>query len=120
MNILVIGAGGREHALCWKLSQSARPNLHLYCAPGNAGIAELAECIPFNGHDDTHALAQFVEEKGIGLTIVGPEVPLAGGIVDFFESRGLRIAGASRSAAPATYTNAATHPQRPSPRSDHS
>jgi phosphoribosylamine--glycine ligase len=99
MNILVIGGGGREHALCWKLSQSSRPNLHLYCAPGNAGIAELAECVPLNGHEDAHSLAQFVEEKGIELTIVGPEVPLAAGIVDYFEGRGLRIAGASRSAA---------------------
>ena len=99
MNVLIIGAGGREHALCWKLSQSARPNLRLYCAPGNAGIATIAECIPFSGNLDIPALAQFVEEQNIELTIVGPEVPLAGGVVDYFVGRGLRIAGASQSAA---------------------
>ncbi|HKQ53446.1 MAG TPA: phosphoribosylamine--glycine ligase [Pyrinomonadaceae bacterium] len=98
MNILVIGSGGREHALAWALSKSARRPLTLYCAPGNAGIAELATTVEI-GATDVHALAQFAEEKGIDLTIVGSEAPLAVGLVDEFERRGLRVAGASRAAA---------------------
>ncbi len=98
MNILVIGSGGREHALAWALSKSARRPLTLFCAPGNAGIAEVATTIEI-GATDVQALAQFAEEKGIDLTIVGSEAPLAAGLVDEFERRGLRVAGASRAAA---------------------
>jgi phosphoribosylamine--glycine ligase len=98
MNILVIGSGGREHAIVWSLAQSARPDVRLFCAPGNGGIAQLAECVAIEA-TDTHALARFAVEKRIGLTIVGGEAPLAAGIVDLFESRGLAIAGASQSAA---------------------
>jgi phosphoribosylamine--glycine ligase len=98
MNILVIGSGGREHALCWALGKSSRPALNLFCAPGNAGIAQLAECV---GIDATavSSLVEFAEEKRIDLTVVGGEAPLAAGIVDEFERRGLTIAGASREAA---------------------
>lgn len=98
MNILVIGSGGREHALVWALGKSARRPLNLFCAPGNAGIAQLAECIPVDA-TDVSALARFAEEKKIDLTVVGGEAPLAAGIVDEFERRGLTIAGASREAA---------------------
>ncbi|HJU54819.1 MAG TPA: phosphoribosylamine--glycine ligase, partial [Pyrinomonadaceae bacterium] len=98
MNILVIGSGGREHALAWSLNKSARRPLKLFCAPGNAGIGEVTALVDI-GATDVKALAQFAEEKGIDLTIVGSEAPLAAGLVDEFERRGLRIAGASRAAA---------------------
>ncbi|HKR01569.1 MAG TPA: phosphoribosylamine--glycine ligase [Pyrinomonadaceae bacterium] len=98
MNILVIGSGGREHALVWALSRSPLRPLKLFCAPGNAGIAEAAECVDI-GATDVSTLAGFAEEKGIDLTIVGGESPLAEGIVDEFERRRLLIAGASRAAA---------------------
>ncbi|MBC7909613.1 MAG: phosphoribosylamine--glycine ligase [Pyrinomonadaceae bacterium] len=98
MNILVIGSGGREHAIAWSLAKSARPDVRLFCAPGNGGIAQLAECIAIEA-TDTHALARFAGEKRIDLTIVGGEAPLAAGIVDLFESRGLAITGAGQSAA---------------------
>jgi phosphoribosylamine--glycine ligase len=98
MKLLVIGSGGREHALVWALGKSSRPALKLYCAPGNAGLAEVAECVSIEA-TDTLALTRFAEEKKIDLTVVGGEAPLAAGIVDEFEQRGLLIAGATRSAA---------------------
>ncbi|HEX8843063.1 MAG TPA: phosphoribosylamine--glycine ligase [Pyrinomonadaceae bacterium] len=98
MNILVIGSGGREHALCWALQRSAAGPHNLFCAPGNAGIAQLAECLEINA-TDVPALAQFAEEKRIDLTVVGSEAPLAAGLVDEFERRSLLVAGASRDAA---------------------
>ncbi|HEY0322630.1 MAG TPA: phosphoribosylamine--glycine ligase [Pyrinomonadaceae bacterium] len=98
MKLLVIGSGGREHALCWALRRSPRENLRIYCAPGNAGIATLAECVFLNA-TDTGALAGFAEENSIDLTIVGGEAPLAAGVVDEFERRGLLIAGPSLAAA---------------------
>ena len=98
MNILVIGSGGREHALVWALQKSSRPKVKLFCAPGNAGIAQFAECVELNA-TDVSSLARFAEEQRIDLTIVGSEAPLAAGIVDEFERRGLRVAGASRAAA---------------------
>ncbi len=98
MKVLVIGSGGREHAILWSLKQTSPLPLDLYCAPGNAGIAELAECVSI--HPDNQAsLIEFVKEKGIDLTIVGPETPLADGIVDSFEDAGLAIAGPSKAAA---------------------
>jgi phosphoribosylamine--glycine ligase len=98
MNILVIGSGGREHALLWALQKSARGAVKLFCAPGNAGIAQIAECVDINA-TDVSSLARFAEEKRIDLTIVGSEAPLAAGLVDEFERRGLGVAGASRAAA---------------------
>lgn len=92
MKILVIGSGGREHALVWALRRNATQPLELFCAPGNAGIAELAKCIPI-GVNDIPALISFSEQTQIDLNIVGPEAPLAAGIVDEFEKRGLRIVG---------------------------
>lgn len=97
MKVLVIGSGGREHALCWKLTQS--PLVHkVYCAPGNAGTAEVAENVPIDAMD-IEGLQVFVEHQGIDLTIVGPEKPLIAGIVDTFEARGLRIFGPSKEPA---------------------
>ncbi|MBZ0114940.1 MAG: phosphoribosylamine--glycine ligase [Thermoanaerobaculia bacterium] len=97
MKVLVIGGGGREHALCWKLRQS--PLLEeLYCAPGNPGIAEIADLVPLAA-DEIHELASFASDVGIDLTVVGPELPLALGIVDEFLSRGLNIFGPTRKAA---------------------
>jgi phosphoribosylamine---glycine ligase len=97
MNILVIGGGGREHALVWKIAQSPMVE-RLYCAPGNPGIAEIAECVPL-AVDNIDGLLDFAREKEIGLTVVGPELPLTLGIVDSFRAAGLAIFGADRAAA---------------------
>lgn len=97
MKILVIGSGGREHAICWKLAQSPQVR-KIYCAPGNAGTAEVAENVAIDAMD-IEALRVFVEHQKIDLTIVGPEKPLIAGIVDVFEARGLRIFGPSREPA---------------------
>jgi phosphoribosylamine--glycine ligase len=97
MKILVVGNGGREHALVWKLAQSQRVT-KLFCAPGNAGIADLAECVPIPA-TDIDALAAFAAEQKIDLTIVGPEAPLCAGIVDAFQARALRIFGPNKRAA---------------------
>ncbi len=91
LKVLVIGGGGREHALVWKLAQSRQVS-RIFCAPGNAGIASLAECVPL-AITDSDGLLAFAIENGIDLTVVGPEVPLIAGIVDVFEQRGLRIFG---------------------------
>jgi phosphoribosylamine--glycine ligase len=97
MNVLVVGGGGREHAMVWKLAQSVR-RPRLFCAPGNAGIASLATCVPVKG-DDIGGLKAFVQQEGIDLTIVGPEVPLALGIADEFRKAKLKIFGPTRNAA---------------------
>jgi phosphoribosylamine--glycine ligase len=97
MKILVIGSGGREHALVWKLAQSPRVE-KIYCAPGNGGIAQLAECVAISP-DDIPGLIQFVKQEGIELTVVGPEDPLLNGIVNQFAAAGLLIYGPSREAA---------------------
>ena len=97
MKILVIGSGGREHALIWKLRQSPRVS-EVFCAPGNGGISQLAECVPLK-ISDHDALVKFAKERGIGLTVVGPDDALAAGIVDRFQSEGLRIFGPTQSAA---------------------
>src|SRR5216684_683337 len=98
MRILTIGSGGREHALVWALRKTSTRPLELFCAPGNAGIAQDAECRPVAAND-IPALVQLVEEKKIDLTIVGPEAPLALGVVDEFKRRGLRIVGPESQAA---------------------
>ncbi|MDE3223898.1 MAG: phosphoribosylamine--glycine ligase [Nitrospirota bacterium] len=97
MKILVIGSGGREHALVWKLAQSPRVS-SIVCAPGNAGIEQLARCVPIKA-DDVAALKAFVTAEKIDLTVVGPEAPLAAGIVDEFRKAKLRIFGPTRGAA---------------------
>lgn len=97
MKILVIGSGGREHAIVWKLAQSPLAE-EIYCAPGNAGIADLAECVNIPA-DDVDTLLEFAQAEKIGLTVVGPEAPLAAGIVDKFTAAGLKIFGPSQKAA---------------------
>ncbi|OQX60442.1 MAG: 5-(carboxyamino)imidazole ribonucleotide mutase [Desulfococcus sp. 4484_241] len=97
MKVLVIGGGGREHALAFKISQSPRVE-RVYCAPGNAGIATVAECVPIDAQDND-GLLEFALAEGIDLTVVGPEAPLANGIADLFESAGLKIFGPCRDAA---------------------
>lgn len=95
--VLVIGGGGREHALVWKIRHSPLVS-RLYCAPGNAGIGEIAECVALKP-EDIDGLVQFAEQEAIELTVVGPELPLSLGIVDRFEAEGLRIFGPNRQAA---------------------
>ena len=97
MRILVIGSGGREHALVWKLSQSPKVE-KIYCAPGNAGIGEIAELAPI-GVEEIDKLAAFAEKEKIDLTVVGPELPLTLGISELFQKKGLRIFGPGREAA---------------------
>jgi phosphoribosylamine--glycine ligase len=97
MKILVIGSGGREHALVWKIGQSPKAD-KVYCAPGSAGIGELAELVAI-GPEQIEKLAEFAEKEKIDLTVVGPELPLTLGITDLFESRGLRIFGPNKDAA---------------------
>ena len=96
MKVLVVGGGGREHSLVWKLNQSPRV-AQVYCAPGNAGIAREATVVPIDV-TDIEGLVKFAVEEGIDLTCVGPELPLTLGIVDAFEGAGLRIFGASKAA----------------------
>src|SRR4030067_1535144 len=97
MKVLVIGGGGREHALVWKIAQSPRVR-KIYCAPGNAGSGETGACSPTQP-TDIQSLAAFAKREEIGLTVVGPEAPLTLGIVDAFRGAGLRIFGPARAAA---------------------
>jgi phosphoribosylamine--glycine ligase len=97
MHVLVVGGGGREHALVWKLSQSPAVE-KIFCAPGNAGIASLAECVPIKP-EEIEKLREFARENGIHLTVVGPEAPLAAGITDLFQDEGLLIFGPCREGA---------------------
>ena len=97
MKILIVGSGGREHAIAWKVAQSPKAE-KIYCAPGNAGIAEYAECVDI-GAMEFEKLAAFAKEKEIDLTVVGMDDPLVGGIVDVFEAEGLRVFGPRKNAA---------------------
>ncbi len=97
MNVLVVGGGGREHAICWKLAQSEKLG-KLYCAPGNPGISAFARCVNIRV-ENIPALIDFALNNDIGLTVIGPEVPLSMGIVDEFEKAGLKVFGPSREAA---------------------
>jgi len=97
MNVLVIGGGGREHTLVWKIAQSPLVK-KIYCIPGNAGIDKLAECLKMDIEGNFDQLAEFAKEKNINLTVVGPEDPLANGIVDHFQKFGLKIFGPTKSA----------------------
>ena len=97
MKVLVIGGGGREHAICWKLSKSPKVD-ELYCAPGNAGIAEVAKCVDI-GVMDFEKMADFAKKEAFDLVVVGPDNPLAGGIVDVLEEKGLRVFGPRKNAA---------------------
>ena len=97
MKILIVGSGGREHALAWKIAQSPKVE-KIYCAPGNAGIAEYAECVDITAME-FDKLAAFAKEKEIDLTVIGMDDPLVGGIVDVFEAQGLRVFGPRKNAA---------------------
>ena len=97
MKVLVIGGGGREHAICWKLSKSPKVD-ELYCAPGNAGIAEVAKCVDI-GVMDFEKMADFAKKEAFDLVVVGPDDPLAGDIVDVLEEKGLRVFGPRKNAA---------------------
>ena len=97
MKVLVIGGGGREHALVWKISQSPLVE-EIFCAPGNPGTAQLAQNVEL-AVDDLPGLLAFAREKGVGLTVVGPELPLSMGLVDLFEEHGLKVFGARKNAA---------------------
>ena len=94
MKILVVGGGGREHAICWKLSKEANVD-KIYCAPGNAGISNVAQCKDIQD-SNIENLLNFAKENQIDLTIVGPEIPLVAGIVDKFEKEGLKIFGPNK------------------------
>src|SRR3984957_13409577 len=97
MKVLVLGSGGREHALVWKLRQSPRVS-RVYCAPGNGGIAEEAECLPADVKN-VDSLVAAAPQGRPDLTIIGPELPLSLGVVDEFTRRGLRVFGPSKAAA---------------------
>ena len=94
MKVLVVGSGGREHAICWKLKQSPRVT-ELYCAPGNAGIGKDAECVPVSA-EDIPGIVALAQEKAIDLAVIGPEVPLAMGIVDALEEVGVKTFGPNK------------------------
>ena len=97
MKVLIVGSGGREHAIAWSVAKSDKAD-EIYCAPGNAGIGEIAQCVPI-GAMEFEKLADFAQEEEIDLTIVGMDDPLVGGIVDVFEERGLRVFGPRKNAA---------------------
>lgn len=97
MKVLIVGGGGREHAIAWKVAESPLVD-KVYCAPGNAGIEEVAECVPI-GAMEFDKLVAFAKEKAIDLTVIGMDDPLVGGIVDAFEAEGLRVFGPRKNAA---------------------
>lgn len=97
MKVLIVGSGGREHAIAWSVSQSRKVD-QIYCAPGNGGIREIAECVDI-GAMEFEKLADFAQQKEIDLTIIGMDDPLVGGVVDVFEKRGLRVFGPRKNAA---------------------
>lgn len=97
MKVLIVGSGGREHAIAWKVAQSPKVD-KIYCAPGNAGIAEYAECIDI-GAMEFEKLAAFAKQEEIDLTVIGMDDPLVGGVVDVFEAEGLRVFGPRKNAA---------------------
>ncbi len=97
MKVLIVGSGGREHAIAWKVAQSKKVD-KIYCAPGNAGVAEYAECVPI-GAMEFDKLVAFAKENEIDLTVIGMDDPLVGGVVDAFEAEGLRVFGPRKNAA---------------------
>lgn len=96
MKVLIVGSGGREHAIAWKVAQSPKVD-KIYCAPGNAGIAEYAECVDIAAMEFDKLVA-FAKEKEIDLTVIGMDDPLVGGVVDAFEAEGLRVFGPRKNA----------------------
>ena len=98
MKVLVVGSGGREHALCWKLSQSPMVE-KIYCVPGNGGIEEIAQCVDLEYEKSFSELVRLIKKEKIGYTLVGPEAPVVAGMVDYFRKRELKIFGPSKKAA---------------------
>ena len=94
MKVLIVGSGGREHAIAWSVAKSPKVD-KIYCAPGNAGISEYAECVDI-GAMEFEKLADFAEKNSVDLTIIGMDDPLVGGVVDVFETRGLKVFGTSQ------------------------
>ena len=97
MKVLIVGSGGREHAIAWSVAQSSKVD-KIYCAPGNAGIAEYAECVAI-GAMEFDKLVAFAKENQVDLTVIGMDDPLVGGVVDVFEAEGLRVFGPNKAAA---------------------
>ena len=97
MKVLIVGSGGREHAIATSVAKSSRVD-KIYCAPGNAGIGQIAECVPI-GAMEFDKLVAFAKENQIDLTIIGMDDPLVGGVVDAFEAEGLRVFGPNKAAA---------------------
>ena len=97
MKVLIVGSGGREHAIAWKVAKSKKVD-KIYCAPGNAGISQIAECVNI-GAMEFDKLVDFAKEKEIDLTVIGMDDPLVGGVVDAFEAAGLRVFGPRKNAA---------------------
>ena len=97
MKVLIVGSGGREHAIAYSVAKSSKVD-KIYCAPGNAGIGQIAECVDITAME-FDKLAAFAKEKEIDLTIIGMDDPLVGGIVDVFEEQGLRVFGPRKNAA---------------------
>lgn len=97
MKVLIVGSGGREHAIAWSVAKSPKVD-KIYCAPGNAGISEYAECVDI-GAMEFEKLADFAEKNSVDLTIIGMDDPLVGGVVDVFEARGLKVFGPRKNAA---------------------
>ena len=97
MKVLIVGSGGREHAIAASAAKSPKVD-KIYCAPGNAGIGQIAECVPI-GAMEFEKLADFAEEQKIDFTIIGMDDPLVGGVVDVFEARGLKVFGPRKNAA---------------------
>ena len=97
MKVLIVGSGGREHAIAWSVAKNPKVD-KIYCAPGNAGISQYAECVPI-GAMEFEKLADFAQENSVDLTVIGMDDPLVGGVVDVFEARGLRVFGPRKNAA---------------------
>ena len=97
MKVLVVGSGGREHALCWAIAKSKKLE-RLFCAPGNGGIAQIAECVDISA-EDIPGIVDFATSEKIGLVVVGPEAPLVAGIADHLEEAGIKVFGPSAKAA---------------------
>ena len=97
MKVLIVGSGGREHTIAWKVAKSDKVE-KIYCAPGNAGISEIAECVDI-GAMEFDKLVAFAKENSIDLTVIGMDDPLVGGVVDAFEKEGLRVFGPRKNAA---------------------
>ena len=97
MKVLIVGSGGREHAIAWSVAKSPKVD-KIYCAPGNAGISEYAECVDI-GAMEFEKLADFAEQNSVDLTIIGMDDPLVGGVVDVFEAHGLKVFGPRKNAA---------------------